>query len=51
MREEMRAESDWENVGGIADERVRFGMLKKGRVPVLRRMRERMVRGVIEEIL
>lgn len=46
----MRAESDWEKVGGIADESVRFGMLKKkkGRVPRLKRMRDRMVKGVVK---
>ena len=40
----MRAESDWEKVGGIADESIR---LKKGRVPVFKKMRDRMVKGVM----
>lgn len=43
----MRAESDWEKVGGIADESIR---LKKGRVPVFKRMRDRMVKGVVGKI-
>jgi hypothetical protein len=51
-REEMRAESDWEKEGGIVDESVRFEMLKeekKGRVPGLKRMRDRMMKGVVVE--
>lgn len=43
----MRAESDWEKVGGIADESIR---LKKGRVPVFKKMRDRMVKGVMGKI-
>lgn len=53
MSEEMRAESGWEKVGGIADEYFRFGMLwkkKKGRVPRLGRMRDRMVKGVVGKV-